>query len=358
LTTDLQDSAVLLSPVEPPATQVEPVVAAPKKPWKVWLKRVLILSVLVAVGWQFTKLYNDWSDQSESIWQRGVSWSWVGASTAAFMVGQIFFALHWRQILIGGKYHAPLFSTVRAYCVGTLGKYIPGKAFVLVLRTGLMPQSQGRRFEIGMAVTYETFAAMGGAGALGAVAFFLFPAPLPIYTMTALGIAVGLHVAMLPRVFEKLSKLVSVPFGQKGKVVSVAGWHPTALRWSPLLLLAWMGSGLSLWALTQALAMQPLNGSATDPMNVLFIVGTASFGTAAGFLILFLPAGLGAREGLLAALLTFCFGESADILIVVLILRTVWTLGEVALAGIFYLMPGIGWAGAVAARRLAAGADN
>lgn len=358
MTTDLQDAAAITSNDSAAEAVLEPQAAAPKKRWKVWLKRVLILIVLVAVGWQFNKLYNDWSDQSESIWERGIAWPWVAASAVAFMLGQIFFALHWRQILIGGGYHAPLFATVRAYCVGTLGKYIPGKAFVLVLRTGMMPQSKGRRFEIGMAVTYETFAAMAGAGALAAVAFFLFPTPLPIYTMTALGIAVGLHLALLPRVFEKLSKLVSVPFGQKGKVVSVAGWHPTALRWSPLLLVAWLGSGMSLWALTQALAMQPLSGSLTDPMNVLFVVGTASFATAAGFLILFLPAGLGAREGLLAALLTFCFGETADILIVVLILRTVWTLGEVGLAGIFYLTPGIGWAGAVAARRLASGADN
>ena len=358
MTTVPQDEPVhSLADIPPDA--VDTVIAPPsKKRWKVWLKRLLILLVLIAVGWQFNQLFNDWSDQSESIWQRGIAWPWVVASFISFMLGQIFFALHWRQILIGGDFHAPLFATIRAYCVGTLGKYIPGKAFVLVLRTGMMPKSQGRRFDIGMAVTYETFAAMAGAGALGAVAFFVFSKSLPIYTTIALGIAIGLHIGLLPRVFEKLSKWVSVPFGKKGQVASVDRWHVTALKWSPLLLFAWLGSGLSLWALTRALDMQPINGTATDPVNLLFIIGTASFATAAGFLILFLPAGLGAREGLLAALLQFCFGATADILIVVLILRTVWTLGEVGLAGIFYLLPGIDWARAVAARRLAASADN
>src|SRR3974377_914554 len=46
--------------------------------------------------------------------------------------------LFWHWVLKALGQDVGLFETLRAYYIGHLGKYVPGKAMVIVLRTGLL----------------------------------------------------------------------------------------------------------------------------------------------------------------------------------------------------------------------------
>ena len=55
-----------------------------------------------------------------------------------YLVGLLPEGLFWQRALRAMGQEAPLGRTLRAYYIGHLGKYVPGKAMVVVLRTGLI----------------------------------------------------------------------------------------------------------------------------------------------------------------------------------------------------------------------------
>jgi uncharacterized membrane protein YbhN (UPF0104 family) len=72
----------------------------------------------------------------------------------------------------------------------------------------------------------------------------------------------------------------------------------------------------------------------------------AGLSTAAGFLVIFMPAGIGVRELVIIQLLTPRIGP-VQAVVASLLVRTVWTLAELVLAGVL-------WAAAPLVRRPAA----
>ena len=67
-------------------------------------------------------------------------WGWLVLSGLLYLVGLLPEGLFWRRALRAMGQDAPLWRTLRAYFIGHLGKYVPGKAMVVVLRTGLIPR--------------------------------------------------------------------------------------------------------------------------------------------------------------------------------------------------------------------------
>jgi hypothetical protein len=77
--------------------------------------------------------------------------------------------MFWHRVLRGLGQDAGLGETLRAYFIGHLGKYVPGKALVVILRAGLIRSHRVDPLVAGTSVFVETLTLMGVGGVLSAI---------------------------------------------------------------------------------------------------------------------------------------------------------------------------------------------
>src|SRR4051812_14794876 len=92
---------------------------------------------------------------------------WLAASVGLYLFGWVLQSGPWIAALPafgGGRSNG---RTLAAYLVSHVGKYVPGKVMVFILRKGLLPKT--RTFPIIAATFFETFAVMAGGSILAFV---------------------------------------------------------------------------------------------------------------------------------------------------------------------------------------------
>jgi hypothetical protein len=303
-------------------------------------KWLLAAAILAGVGRQF---YHDLSSPTDpdqpDLNQLQLRPAWLALSGGLYLAALSCSACYWYRLL-GVFAKRPLFlKAYRAYFLGQLGKYVPGKAWALLLRGGLVC---GPELPMGVAIItafYEVLTTMS-AGALIAAVVFIFDPPHvtglywhPVFTgLLLLGLC---GLPLMPAVFNFLTKRLASRFAHiealrlpRIKILTLAeGLAITACGWCLL--------GLSLWALL--MATLPAPPGLTLRMWACYC---ASMGLAyvAGFLAFMLPSGVGVREYFLRQLLAFV-GPDNWIAASVLLLRLVWTTSELVLAGVVFFLP-------------------
>jgi uncharacterized membrane protein YbhN (UPF0104 family) len=300
-------------------------------------KIVLAAAVLAGVGWQFTKIL-----RRDELWQEPIRPNYGGLAAAALLYVLAFgcWGSYWFRLVRGFGDRLPLLAGIQAYFVSQLGKYIPGKALVIVLRVALARTCGVRVSVAAITSLYETLTMMAAGALLGAI---LLPwlksdqSDLGWKALILLGIA---GVPILPGVFNRVAARAVKPF-----LPTDAAPMPK-LRTSTLLTglvqgaCGWFALGGSLLALIGALRPELMPISVTS-----WLVCTAYVAVSyvVGFIALVAPGGLGVREMILQTLLTTEFAivlgdrAGAVAVIVVLLLRLVWTVTELTLAATSFL---------------------
>lgn len=307
------------------------------------LKLLICFAVLCAIAWHIKKLVADWSAHGVSL--RDLSWkpSWLIASAATYVLAQFAFGAFWRVLLQALSVEPSWWELFRGYCIGTLGKYIPGKAMVLVIRTGMISKGNVGRFPVAVSVFFETTTAM----MVGCAVACLCLAPIVpgawLFWGGAGAVAAALVVCLSPPFFTRAIKLASLPFAVSPiSREAVTAWFAALRR--PIVLCSaagWVLFGASFWAV-----MNGMGATGATFEDFVFLTGVTALATTGGFFFVFLPSGIGIRELIIIQLLAPRYGQSQAV-IASLLLRTVWTLAEVALAGVLYRL-------APASRRAAA----
>jgi uncharacterized membrane protein YbhN (UPF0104 family) len=258
---------------------------------------------------------------------------WLAASAGLYVAAMWPSCFFWRKVLQAMGQDPPLGPLVKAYFIGHLGKYVPGKAMVVILRAGLL---RGPRVDTTVAVVSVfvetlTLMAVGACFALGLVAA-LFREHLGLLVLGAV-VTLGAGVPMLPPVFRRLVMLLQVKRlnPQIEHAIQGLDWHVTLWGWA-LMLVAWCLMTLSLWA-----AIKSVPGAVVD-FGQLPVVGAAvALAMVAGF-VSFIPGGLGVREVVVIPLLAPVYGNVIA-LVSAIVLRLVWLLAELAMSGLVYLIP-------------------
>ena len=96
--------------------------------------RIAVL-VVVCIGVSGT-VRHALAELSEHEWQSKPAWLLVAG--AAYVLGMAPMGWFWHRTLTALGYQPPLSATMRAYYFGQLGKYVPGKAMVIILRVAAM----------------------------------------------------------------------------------------------------------------------------------------------------------------------------------------------------------------------------
>ncbi len=266
----------------------------------------------------------------------GVSPTWLTASAGLFLLAQIPMAWFWHAAMRHLGQRPRFWDSLCAYFIGGLGKYVPGKAMVVVMRAGLVRSPNADPTVAALCVFIETLTMMAVGGFVGAVYLIWQDAPAGRFSfmlLVAVGLMLATGVPTLPPIFRRVVKLLRVSKA-KADIDQLLGrldFKLMAYGWLANLI-AWPIMGLSLWATLQAIpGTREAAGSPIEHLPLL--TAATSLAMVAGFLSL-LPGGVGVRELVLDVLMKPQFGSLA--IIAVVLLRLVWLVTELLISGILY----------------------
>jgi hypothetical protein len=230
-----------------------------------------------------------------------------------YMAGMTSFAAYWRQAALDMGGRPGGLEVQRAYFASQLGKYIPGKAWVILIRCALLDNQTTTTPVIVASTFYETLAMMAAGSVLALAALLAAGNARPEMLALATGLAVGLVLAVLPPVFGRLATWTARSF-QKADSVSIATiTYATWFQAFRYCIPGWMAVGLSLMSIVGSLGISMFSFS-----GFLLACGSIALATVGGFAVLIVPAGLGVREWVMMQTLGPSVGISNAALLAIL----------------------------------------
>ena len=300
---------------------------------KVAIKSTLGALVLVMVAQHATRTWVDLQARGASI--RIAPGAFL-ASMALYLGGLLPFGLFYRRALLAGGSTIRPYPATRAYLVSHLGKYVPGKAMVVVVRAGLSAPHGARASTAAFASIYETLLMMAVGGLVAAAGFSLSPSrgtslpigiggrsitlPLPLI---GLGLGFGFSFLSSPWAFPRLARLAKRPLPGVGL--------DSLPRITPQLVgegVAWNIIGWTLLGLSQVALLASMIPGGLEPSAWPAVVASVALATVAGFVVPIAPGGLGVREWVLWTALAATIDRDLAV-VAALALRLAWVLAEV-----------------------------
>lgn len=322
-----------------------------------FVKAILWLVLLYFIGRQFA---NDL--QRPELGQRPLHAGWLFLSGLLYLLGLGFSALYWKRLLGHLGAHPPLGAALRAYYLGHLGKYVPGKAWALLLRTSLV---RGHGVSVGLAALtslYEVLTTMAAGVLVAAVLLAVLGADagpglntetlrhllqmeLPneggvqrsVVVLVSLLMFGAFLVPLHPAIFNRLARRMV------GSLADASGLYPRIrfvylLEGLALTAIGWLFLGASFAAVLRGIigADWPLLDVRTARLPAIM-----GLSYVIGFVVVIAPGGIGVREFFLTLLLTpeligvqgmASEDARATVVLAVLVLRLVWTAAELIMA--------------------------
>ncbi|HEV3340386.1 MAG TPA: lysylphosphatidylglycerol synthase domain-containing protein [Pirellulales bacterium] len=300
-----------------------------------WAIRLFKIALLALVAWGIhSTLSNGWRQLQNEHWNLSqLRPAWMVNAAVLYLLGQLGPGWFWWKTLGWLGQPARLPETLRAYYIGHIGKYAPGKALVIVIRAGLLRSGGTTATAATVAVFFETLTTMGVGAAMAVV---ILAARFTEHR-GLIGAAALLWLVVsgptLPAIFRRL-----VRFTGAGKLDPAMADRLTHLRYGSLVWswlpigAAWVLMGLSLSATARAAGF---HSSLTLIDEIAFCTAAVAMAVVGGFLS-FVPGGLGVREAVLLELLTVCYGADGA-LIVSIVSRLAWIVAELVISGLLYL---------------------
>ena len=250
------------------------------------------------------------------------------------------------------------YAATRAYLVSHLAKYVPGKAMVVVVRSGLVAEAGARPATAAFATLYETLVMMAAGGLIAAVGFLWSPrsasdfrmaatdtqpppAELPVWillVLLSLGSGLGfLILGLAPDLPDAGGPDSQAAPGGRGRcrasVLDGAAGRRVELGRS-----GWICLGLSQVAVLAGVEVGTSTGLIRRPDLWPVVIASVALATVAGFAVPVAPGGLGVREYVLWSALGTAI-ENDQAVVGALVLRLVWVVTEVVAAAALYWVP-------------------
>lgn len=287
----------------------------PQNIWKRALRWVVQIAVIGAIGFFLVQtVVRNWQEVANFFWQFN---PWLLAASLILLAGTLFYMIVlWRWLLARLGSRIPLKSAFRIFSISSLGRYLPGKVWQVVGMVYL-GKREGVRPEAGVwaALLAQILAVLSGI--LIVVFSFLIE-----------------QERLLTPLLEQIGVLqrVSLWWLILPLAVILALLHPRILQWATNLLLRILKRApirfkLSYWGLLGFFLLYItswlLYGTAfylflasVNPLPITdWILVTGGFTGAyiVGLLAIFVPGGLGVREGLLAVFLAGLVGSGVAV---------------------------------------------
>lgn len=260
-----------------------------------WLRRVagtlFVVAALFFLGLTVAR-------QQEEL--RAYEWSlhggWLALSFALLLCGLVLSSVIWRRVLAAFEHDVPLVPLARVWFVSSLGRYIPGKVWQLV---GVADMARALGIDAVTSITSLALYMLYATVSAVVLGVYLFPpdaiasleAPLLAVRWLAPAALLLLHPALVRGVLRIGERLLGRELRRWQGGVTDGAWI------FAMCVGQWLVYGAAFHAFAASLTYAPL---------ALFPYFVASFGLSfvAGYVVVIAPAGLGAKEGALAFLLS------------------------------------------------------
>jgi hypothetical protein len=290
--------------------------------WKRIYSNILLLAVLTGVAFYVLNTFNE---IAAFRYQLNVS---------ALLLSSFFLALTYPLsiliwILIAGGFglQSSFFSAARIWSLSQLGKYLPGKAGLILIRLEAYPP--GSKKSVLMATGVETIAALSSACLWVLIAMALLPGLIPPYVRYAAGAGVILFLLILYPPVMKTSA---------NRVLKLLKRPPLEMLPGYKLMLSMVGANMLIglpYGLGLFFAFQSLHEISWT--YFLTIVGAFYVADVVSIAAFFAPAGIGVREGVVFLILP-AFIPKEIVILATLIVRLASVVIEISLAAVIVLL--------------------
>jgi glycosyltransferase 2 family protein len=248
----------------------------------------------------------------------------VAGAVACVIAGLACMMLAWRALLADLGSPLPLPAAIRVMFIGQLGKYVPGAVWAVAAQVELAHDYDIPRRRSATAGLVSMATTLVMALVVAGVTLPLTSASAARHYWWVLAITPIAVACLYPPIIkfglDLVLKVARRPPLEKS--VSVAGMA-RALAWTTV---GWLFYGAHAWLLIREFAGH-------DARVLALSLGGYALAWSVGFLIIFVPGGIGARELALIAVLAPVM-SSASALVVALASRVVMTVGDLVWAGV------------------------
>ena len=281
------------------------------------LKIVFGVLVVVFLAWYFWK---NWDEFSEKI---------MSVNIGIFIISMLFYFAYkitlaslWHYITkINGcsiKYE----KAVTSYLYSILGKYIPGKVFMLAARLTYYKEEEAPLSKVTVCFFIENVCTLLGAAMLFIVSLFFFPNELlENYKWLTLLLIAAFFVCIHPKIINFVLRLIGKIF-KKNLVIPMK--YSQMLKVVLLFIGNWLIVGFGFFILTKSIY------PAAEWSQMLYCAGIWGVSAIMGILAIFAPSGLGVREGIIVAGLMLIMPQS-DAMVISVVSRLWQTIPELLL---------------------------
>ena len=300
----------------------------PAKRRRHWLLIAVKLVIVVVVVWFIrSTIVTGWAELEKS--PPHVDLRWLAAAGGLYLLGTLFSGIFWHRVLRALGQNVGFWTALRAFYIGHLGKYVPGKALVVILRAGLI---RGPGVDGSLAVVsifFETLTMMSVGALLAAAIMVIWFREQPVLLWASLVVLAVAGLPTFPPMFRRLVRLIGLGRLKPGMLEKLdgLGYGIVLLGWA-LNVIGWAILGLSYWAVLWA-----LGGESGNPLAQLHLyTAGVSLAVVAGF-VSFVPGGAVVREAVLTQLMAPRVGDAVALAGAVL-LRLAWLAAELIAAGV------------------------
>ncbi len=243
--------------------------------------------VIVFLVWYFWKNWDDFSKID------GVNWGVFILSMLFYFVYKITLASLWHYITVINGCSIGYEKAVTSYLYSILGKYIPGKVFMLAARLTYYKEEDAPLPKVTVCFFIENICTLLGAAMLFIVSLFFFPNELlENYKWLTIVLIAAFFVCIHPKIINFILKFIGKIFK---KNLEIPMKYSQMLKIVLLFIGNWLIVGVGFYVLSGSI-YPDLQAS-----QLLYCAGIWGVSAIMGILAVFAPSGLGVREGIIVA---------------------------------------------------------
>ncbi len=287
-----------------------------------WPGRILLVVVLVAVGYALGRNLESLTAQDFQLRGHVLVLSLLCAT-----LSHLLHFANWLFITRRLDIRRGVMASGKAYFVSRLGRYIPGKVTLLMMRFNEY-KMYSRRAVI-MAIGVDYVSSLAAAGFVVLIGVFSARGLIPEYIRYSSLVSTGVFLlALYPPILKRLSNILSAL--AKRPPLDVIPSYPQMLAFVAVKIIAALIQGMSFFLILRGLA-------SVDMSYYLVTTGVYYAAGLIGIAALFAPQGIGVTEGVLYLVLPTFLPKPA-VFVGALAIRLVLSVTELLLAVIFAII--------------------
>ena len=295
-----------------------------KKLFMKWAKRIFLVVVAIFLVRYFYKNIDAYRNLDIRI-----DWGIFCIAVLFYFAYKVTLASLWHYLtyLNGCAISYP--EALTAYLYSILGKYIPGKVFMLLARIPPYDEQGKSIAKVTVCFFLENICTLLGAAFLFLVSLFFFPNDLlKQYQWAAIGLVIAFFICINPKIINFFLKYLGKLFKKDNLQIPIS--YMQMIKVVALFVLNWMVSGTGFYLLSRSIYPVPWS-------EYPYAAGVFGISCIIGILAVFAPSGIGVREGIMVMGLGLIMPEQYAVIISI-VSRLWMSVSELILIGIAWIV--------------------